>query len=82
MAKLGCLQRCPPITLGHEVFISEVKSPEQSPINKNLPNLNRWVHTKDLEWAYVMIYKHYPEIEDEKVKRPPVGFAPGIGRHM
>ena len=32
--------------------------------------------TTDSEWANVMNYKHYRKIEDEKAKRPLVGFEP------
>ena len=28
------------------------------------------MYTTDSEWAYVMNYKHYREIEDEKAKHP------------
>ena len=34
------------------------------------------MYTTDSEWANVINYKHYRKIQDEKVKRPLVGFEP------
>ena len=34
------------------------------------------MYTTDSEWANVINYKHYRKIEDEKAKRPLVGFEP------